>query len=295
MKFEGNYHGHADQFLVQAGSSAFALSREPSTLGVPQECIDCTITLPYNDLEAIDNLFKDTHVVDEIAAIIVEPVAANMGVVLPKEGFLEKIRVATKENGSLLIFDEVITGFRLGSRGASGKYAIFPDITTYGKIVGAGFPLACVVAPHEIMNLLSPLGPVFQAGTLSGNPIAVQAGLAQLTLLQESGFYEALNHKARHLTDPIQAYLKESKIPVCFNSVDSLCTLFFGKREVRAVVDVKELDFDAFAHFFRYMLHEGIYIPPSPYEAWFISSAHSEENLEKTAMAVISYLNSYVS
>lgn len=218
-----------------------------------------------------------------------------MGVVLPKEGFLEKIRLATRKNGALLIFDEVITGFRLGPAGASGKFRVFPDITTFGKIVGAGFPLACIVASHEIMNLLSPLGPVFQAGTLSGNPIAAQAGLAQLTLLQESGFYKALNNKAESLTTPIKEYIKGSETPLCFNSIDSLCTLFFGKNAVNGAEDIKQLDFEAFAHFFRYMLNEGIYIPPSPYEAWFISSAHSEENLEKTAKAVISYLNSYSS
>lgn len=283
IKFSGNYHGHADLFLVEAGSSLAHMGISSSP-GVPESCVRSTLSLPYNDREAACRALRELP----IAAVIVEPVAANMGIVPPEPGFLELLREETAANGALLIFDEVITGFRVARGGAQELYGILPDLTCLGKILGGGFPAAAFGGSSEIMELLAPLGAVFQAGTLSGNPVAMAAGLASLELLDRPGSYEQLEERRRRLTDPVVEALSGKKGVV--QAVGSLFTLFFGVERVSNFDEARQCDGALFAKFFRAMVAQGIYPPPSPYETWAVSLAHTEEQLDRTAEAIVSFV-----
>ena len=282
LKFEGCYHGHSDSFLSQAGSGLATLGISASP-GVPEAFASLTLNVPYNDLRAVEKAFHEHP--NEIAAIIVEPVAANMGVVNPNQGYLEGLREISKKNGALLIFDEVISGFRVALGGAQAEAKIKPDLTTLGKIIGGGLPVAAYGGRREIMQMLAPLGPVYQAGTLSGNPLAMRAGLATLPHLRAPNFYPDLNMKSRHLADGLHAAFKEANIPVQINSAGSLLTIFFSENPIRNYDDAKTSDTKKFAEFFNEMLDRGIFLPPSQYEALFVSAAHTESDIEKTIQA----------
>ena len=293
VKFSGHYHGHADLFLIQAGSGVVGTTAMSTSAGIPEEVIKHTVCLPFNDFDTVQRFFSDPQRVADVAAVIVEPVACNMGVVAARAGFLELLRSETQKCGALLIFDEVITGFRLGLQGAQGLYGIVPDLTCLGKIIGGGFPAAAFGGRAEIMNLLAPLGPVYQAGTLSGNPVAMAAGLKTIDLLEEDdGFYFELERKANLITQPVREWIENHGYPASIQQVGSLFTIFFGMREVNSMEEAKKgLDTEAFAHFYRYMYKQGVYVPPWQYEAWFISSAHTDEHLEMTATIILEYLN----
>jgi glutamate-1-semialdehyde 2,1-aminomutase len=281
-KFEGGYHGHGDSFLSQAGSGLATLGIAACP-GVPDELARLTISLPYNDLAALRQTFADFG--SEVAAVIVEPVAANMGVVPPAPAFLSLLRELTVKHGALLIFDEVISGFRLAYGGAQAVYGIQPDLTTLGKIIGGGLPVGAYGGRREIMQMVAPLGPVYQAGTLAGSPLAMRAGIATLQQLQAPGFYESLGKKAAQLADGIRHALKESAVPGIVNVAGSLLTLFFTSERVTSYDGAKKSDAERFARFFREMLKRGILLPPSQFEAWFISAAHREEDVERTVEA----------
>ncbi|CCB86203.1 glutamate-1-semialdehyde 2,1-aminomutase [Parachlamydia acanthamoebae] len=288
IKFNGNYHGHADFFLVKAGSCVAELSAS-SSAGIPAEVVKHVISLPFNDGEAVKKVFAELG--DQIAAVILEPVAGNIGVVPAQPEFMELLRQETLEAGALLIFDEVITGFRLGLRGAQGMYSIKPDLTCFGKIIGGGFPAAAFGGRKEIMDFLAPLGPVFQAGTLSGNPIAMEAGLQTLVLAEQPGFYEKLEAKTQVIVQPVQEFILQNELPACIQQVGSMFTLFFGRRRVMNQEEAQQLDLPRFARFFRFMFAQGIYVPPSQHEAWFVSNAHEQEHLETTRDAILAFLN----
>ena len=292
IKFSGNYHGHADSFLVQAGSGAMGLNGTSTSSGVPKEFFQWTACLPYNDIAAFDAFISDKKIAQDIACVIIEPISANMGLVAATRPFLEHLRKRTKEIGALLIFDEVVTGFRIGKNGAQGFYGITPDITCLGKIVGGGFPAACFGGKKEIMELLAPLGTVYQAGTLSGNPVAMEAGFQALCLLEKEGFYEELEEKTSLVTRPIKEFLAKNKMNACLQQVGSCFTIFFGKTEIINVNDAKACEKDRFSSFFRYLFDRGIYIPPSQFEVWTVSSAHTEEHLQKTRDVCLEFLRS---
>ena len=287
VKFGGNYHGHADFFLVQAGSGVFGLNPSSTSAGIPEEIVKHTICLIYNDINGVEAFLEERG--HEIAALIIEPVSANMGVVPPKPGFLQMLRKKTAEKGIVFIIDEVITCFRLGLQGAQGRYGVEADLTCLGKIVGGGFPAAAFGGKKEIMDCLAPLGSVYQAGTLSGNPVAMEAGLKTIQMLEEPGFYERLQEKANIILNPV-AQVVEHKKDVCLQAVATLFTLFFGKKRVESMIDGKQLDTERYGRFFRYMFDSGIYIPPSQYEAWFISAAHTDEHLAYTRDKMIAFL-----
>ena len=277
LKFEGCYHGHADHLLVAAGSGVATLGRSNSA-GVPDDFVRYTLTAPFNDKDSVRNLFAQYG--KDIAAVIVEPVPANMGVVPEQEGFLRFLREITDEFGSLLLFDEVITGFRLTLGGAQQYYGIKPDLTTIGKIVGGGFPAAAFGGRREIMQLLAPLGPVYQAGTLSGNPIAMTAGIATLQLLSVPGTYEALNAKAERFILRLQEALEPKGIVI--NHVGNMFTPYFTQgRHPHNFHDVQQSNLDEFARFWRYMFHHGVYLSPSQFESNFISIQHTEAELDR--------------
>lgn len=278
IKFRGNYHGHSDGLLVTAGSGLLTESN-PDSAGVPKGYTATTLLADYNDKASVEALFKANP--GEIAAIIVEPVSANMGVVPPKEGFLQFLRDITKANDSLLIFDEVITGFRLAYGGASEYFGIQPDMITFGKIVGGGMPLAAYVGKADIMNVVAPVGSVYQAGTLSGNPIAVTAGIEQLKALKsDKAIYDRIDSFAKKLEE---AYLEKGFTD---NRVGSLLSPFFTEGPVTSYADVLKCDTDKFAAYFRKMLSQGIYVAPSQFEAMFISDAHTADDLDKTIKAI---------
>ncbi len=282
LKFEGGYHGHADGFLSEAGSGLATLGIAASP-GVPAEFAALTLNAPYNDAAAVEQIFAQHS--RKIAAVIVEPVAANMGVVPPAPGFLESLRRITERDDALLIFDEVITGFRLAYGGAQTAFGIRPDLTVLGKIIGGGLPVAAYGGRREIMDLIAPLGPVYQAGTLSGNPLAMRAGLASLAKLNVAGFYEGLARKAGRLAAGLREALRESGIPGEVNSFGSLLTLFFAPELVRNYAEAKKSDTARFAAFFREMLSRGAFLPPSQFEALFVSAAHTDEDVGSTIAA----------
>lgn len=288
VKFNGNYHGHADPFLIRAGSAVSQISHESSSQGVPNDIVKHTISLPYNDVEKIRELFRDDE--KQIAAVIVEPVAANMGVVPATEDFLTVLREETERTNAVLIFDEVISGFRLGLEGAQGQYGILPDMTCLGKIIGGGFPAAAFGGKKKIMDCLAPTGGVFQAGTLSGNPVAMAAGLETLQLATGVGFYEEIAAKTRLITEPVQMALKDRDLDACLQETVGMFTLFWGPRVVSRFEDLKTLDQQRFKTFFQYLLKAGIYFAPSPYEACFISAAHTEDHLIKTRDLIIDFI-----
>jgi len=282
VKFVGCYHGHSDALLAKAGSgiATFGL---PDCPGVPAETVKHTLTLPFNDTTAVEVLFKEIG--SEIAAVVIEPVPGNMGCVLPKSGFLEKLREVTRESGSLLIFDEVITGFRLGRGGAQALYNIKPDLTCLGKIIGGGLPVGAFGGRADIMNYLAPIGPVYQAGTLSGNPLAVTAGLAALKILKDESIYTKLQSQTAKLVAATNDAAKEAGIAVTINSIGSIFTCFFTEQEVVDWETAKVSDTTRFAKFFRAMLAEGIYMAPSQFEVGFVGAAHTDELLDRTATA----------
>jgi glutamate-1-semialdehyde 2,1-aminomutase len=282
IKFEGGYHGHSDSFLSEAGSGLATLGIAACP-GVPQALAALTLNAPYNDAAAVEKLF-DLHR-DKIAAVIVEPVAANMGVVSPAPGFLQHLRELTTRHGALLIFDEVITGFRLCYGGAQNQFGITPDLTTLGKIIGGGLPVAAYGGRRDLMDRVAPLGPVYQAGTLSGNPLAMRAGLATLDLHAAPGFYEALDARAKRLGDGIAAALAATDAPATATRVGSLLTLFFTREPVRDYAGAKKSDTRRFAAFFHAMLDRGIFLAPSQFEALFVSSAHSDADIARTIAA----------
>ena len=283
IKFEGCYHGHSDCLLVQAGSGALTFG-VPSSGGVPKEYASLTLVAPYNDLDSVEVLFKRHP--GEIASVIVEPVCGNMGVVLPREGFLQGLRELCTKNGALLIFDEVITGFRLSLSGAQGLYKVMPDLTCLGKIIGGGLPVGAVGGRREIMSLLAPEGPVYQAGTLAGNPLAVRAGLETIRVLEKEKPYEELEKKAKTLAQGILEAFNEKGIPVRINQVGSMLSLFFTEKEVFDLASAKRSNTTLFSSFFHGLLKRGILIPPSQFESWFISTAHTENDLSLTVEAV---------
>jgi glutamate-1-semialdehyde 2,1-aminomutase len=276
VKFEGCYHGHADGLLVQAGSGVATLSL-PDSAGVPAGYAAETLVVPYNDVRALRALFANQG--NAIAAVIVEPVAANMGVVPPEPEFLEALRAITTEAGSLLIFDEVITGFRASLGGYQAICGISPDLTCLGKIVGGGMPVGAYGGRAEIMSIVAPLGPVYQAGTLAGNPLAMAAGIATLQQLQRPGLYESLEAKTIRLTDALSSAAAELGIPVQINRVASMFTLFFSETPVHNYADARKADSARYARFFHALLDEGVYFPPSQFEAAFISAAHTDRDL----------------
>lgn len=282
IKFEGCYHGHSDGFLSEAGSGLATLGIAACP-GVPQAFASLTLNTPFNDLEGVEALFRKHPA--KIAAIIVEPIAANMGVVAPAQGFLEGLREITKREGALLIFDEVITGFRVAYGGAQQVYKIVPDLTVLGKIIGGGLPVAAYGGRREIMERVAPLGPVYQAGTLSGNPLAMRAGLVMLPKLQASGFYDDLNRKTERLAHGLRAALKATGVPGTVNVAGSLLTVFFSENPVRNYVDAKQSDTARFGTFFQQMLQRGFFLPPSQYEALFVSGAHTDADIDATIAA----------
>lgn len=288
VKFSGHYHGHADSFLVRAGSGVTNLSPTSSSAGVPQDFIKHTISLTFNDFEEFRTFFKEHG--QKVAAVIVEPIAANMGLVSPKDGFLEMVREETIKSRSLLIFDEVITGFRVGRGGAQGLFGIEPDLTCLGKIIGGGFPAAAFGGREEIMDRLAPQGNVYQAGTLSGNPVAMEAGFRAMHLCSQNKFYEELEAKTNLVTQPIRQYIQEHDLALSLQQVGSLFTIFFGKKIVENFDDARECDPNAFSSFFKVLLKKGIYFSPSQQEVNFVSSAHTRENLEYTGECVVEYL-----
>ena len=284
IKFAGCYHGHSDALLVAAGSGLMTQGI-PGSAGVPEGCTKDTLTAVYNDLDSVRQLFEANP--NEIAAVIVEPVGANMGVVLPEDGFLEGLRKLCDENEALLIFDEVITGFRLALDGAQGYYGIKPDLTTFGKIIGGGMPVGAYGGRKDIMEKIAPLGPVYQAGTLSGNPVAMAAGIAQLTVLKETpNFYKDLNEKSDRFFTEMDSILNNAHIPHCLNHIGSLGCVFFTREKVKDYDSAQTSRTRKFRIFFRHMLDKHIYIAPSQFEAMFISSAHTQEDLELTLEAV---------
>ncbi len=280
VKFEGCYHGHSDSLLVKAGSGALTFG-VPSSPGVPASVAADTITLTYNDSEAVSKLFAETG--EQIACIIVEPVAGNMNCIPPVPGFLETLRQVCDDYNSVLIFDEVMTGFRAGLNGAQGLYNIKPDLTTLGKIIGGGMPVGAFGGHRKIMEHLAPLGPVYQAGTLSGNPVAMAAGLKTLELIAQPGFYESLTAKTGKLTSGLKTRAHQAGIAMTTNAVGGMFGLFFSaEQQVTTFAQVMQCDQNLFKRFFHAMLDEGIYLAPSAFEAGFVSAAHSAEDLDRT-------------
>lgn len=282
VKFAGCYHGHVDAMLVKAGSGALTLSA-PDSAGLPSGLVSKTRVLAFNDVEAIKDLFAREG--QSIAAVIVEPIPANMGVVLPKPGFLETLRELTQAHGALLIFDEVITGFRVAWGGAQTLLKVKPDLTCLGKIVGGGLPLAVYGGRRDVMNWVSPLGPMYQAGTLSGNPLATAAGLATLTQLKNKNPYKALDALTKDFTEKIEALARKIGVSLRINRVGSMWTPFFTSAPVTDLVSVQRADTKRYAEFFHALLQKGVYLPPSAYETAFVGTAHTRALLHKTLKA----------
>ncbi len=286
IKFEGCYHGHSDCLLVNAGSGALTLGI-PSSPGVPASVVEHTLTLPFNDADAVKQMFASIG--EQIACIIVEPVAGNMNCIPPEPGFLETLRRCCDEHGSVLIFDEVMTGFRVALGGAQEVYGVTPDMTTLGKIIGGGMPVGAFGGRKEIMHHLAPLGAVYQAGTLSGNPVAMAAGLATLDIISADGFHESLTAKAKKLLDGLTAAATEAGISVCTNQVGGMFGLFFTEQSRISRFDqVMACDAERFKAFFHHMLNSKIYLAPSAFEAGFISNAHTDEDIDATIAAAAS-------
>lgn len=289
IKFEGCYHGHTDSMLVKAGSGVMTAGR-PDSAGVPAGCAEDTITARYNDIEQVRTIFETLD--NEIAAVIIEPVAANMGVVIPKSGFLEQLRELCTSYGAVLIFDEVITGFRLGIDGAQGFYGVTPDLTTFGKIIGGGMPVGAYGGKRELMELIAPNGPVYQAGTLSGNPVAMAAGLTQLKILKENpSIYEKINQLGDYFRDKLKILLKESDKNWTCTGIGSLSCLFFTNSEVCDYETAKTADTEQFGAYFNHMLDQGIYLAPSQFEAMFFSNAHEKEDIDFVLSNIKTFLS----
>jgi len=282
IKFDGCYHGHADTLLVAAGSGVATLGI-PGSPGVPESVISNTISLKFNDVDGFKNFMGKNG--DRVAAVIVEPIAGNMGMVRPVDGFLETLREYTSKFGTVLIFDEVMTGFRVARGSAQGLFGITPDLSCFGKVIGGGLPVGAYGGRKEIMNQIAPVGKVYQAGTLSGNPLAMAAGIATLTELQKKGTYEALDTKTEKLMKGLQSAADDAGIPFKTDHVGSMAGFFFNSQEVHDFDDAKKCDLEEFAKFYRSMLEKGIYLAPSQFEACFVSLAHTDADIDQTIMA----------
>ena len=283
IKFEGCYHGHADSFLVKAGSGVLTLGI-PGSPGVPAAVADLTLTAAYNDLDALEQIMKAHG--DDVAAIIIEPIAGNMNMILPKDGYLQGVRDLCDKYGTVLIFDEVMTGFRVALGGAQEVYGITPDLSTFGKVIGGGLPVGAFGGKKEIMSHIAPLGPVYQAGTLSGNPVAMTAGSVMLDIISKPGFYEDLSHKTQKLVDGLEKIAKQNNIPFHTVNLGGMFGLFFTeKSEINNFADLSNCNEQSFKDFFHKMLQNGVYLGPSAYEAGFVSSTHDEVTLSKTLKA----------
>ncbi len=289
VKFEGCYHGHADSLLVKAGSGALTLG-QPSSPGVPAALAELTVTLPYNNLDAFNTAIAATTAADQVACVIIEPVAGNMNCIPPVPGFLEGVRETCTKYGIVLIFDEVMTGFRVALGGAQGHYGIVPDLTTLGKVIGGVMPVGAFGGKREIMEHIAPLGPVYQAGTLSGNPIAMTAGLKTLELISAPGFYDELAKKVEFLTNGILDAAKSAGINMTCNRAGGMFGLFFSDQQVSSFEQATQCNVDQFKAFFHGMLDEGVYLAPSAYEAGFVSAAHTDDDLQKTIDAAAKVL-----
>ncbi|MUL36493.1 glutamate-1-semialdehyde 2,1-aminomutase [Gloeocapsopsis dulcis] len=289
IKFEGCYHGHADMFLVKAGSGVATLGL-PDSPGVPKSTTSNTLTAPYNDLEAVKALFAENP--NEIAGVILEPVVGNAGFITPDAGFLEGLRELTQEYGALLVFDEVMTGFRIAYGGAQERFNVTPDLTTLGKIIGGGLPVGAYGGRREIMSMIAPAGPVYQAGTLSGNPLAMTAGIKTLELLQKPGTYQYLDQITKKLSDGLLEIAKKTGHAACGGQISGMFGLFFTAGPVHNYEDAKHSDLDKFSRFHRGMLEHGIYLAPSQFEAGFTSVAHTEEDINKTLAAAEAVMSS---
>jgi glutamate-1-semialdehyde 2,1-aminomutase len=279
IKFEGCYHGHADTFLVKAGSGVATLGL-PDSPGVPKAATSATLTAPFNDLESVKALFEENR--DEIAGVILEPVVGNAGFITPDAGFLEGLRELTHEHGALLVFDEVMTGFRIAYGGAQEKFGVTPDLTTLGKVIGGGLPVGAYGGRRDIMSMVAPAGPVYQAGTLSGNPLAMTAGIKTLELLQKPGTYDYLERITKKLADGLLQIAKETGHAACGGQISAMFGLFFTSGPVNNYEDAKKSDTAKFGRFHRGMLEHGVYLAPSQFEAGFTSFAHTEEDIEQT-------------
>ena len=282
IKFEGCYHGHADMFLVKAGSGVATLGL-PDSPGVPRSTTANTLTAPYNDLEAVKELFAENP--DAISGVILEPVVGNAGFIPPEPGFLEGLRELTKENGSLLVFDEVMTGFRISYGGAQARFGVTPDLTTMGKVIGGGLPVGAYGGNKEIMSMVSPAGPMYQAGTLSGNPLAMTAGIKTLELLSQEGTYEKLESLSERLVKGICEAAKQAGFSATGNSIGGMFGFYLCEGPIRNFQEAKQADSESFARLHRAMLEKGVYLAPSPFEAGFISLAHSEDDIDTTLKA----------
>ncbi len=289
IKFEGCYHGHADTLLVEAGSGVATLGI-PGSPGVPAGFAEKTLSLPYNDIDQITTVMREKG--GDIACVIVEPIGGNMGLVPPVDGFLQGLRDLTKETGSLLIFDEVITGFRVAYGGAQELYNIMPDLTTLGKIIGGGMPVGAYGGSHEIMSHIAPDGPVYQAGTLSGNPLAMSAGIAMLNELKQPGFYKSLNQKAQSLETGMRQAIKSAGVPAQVGRAASILGLFFTQQAVHNMTDAKTANLEMFSAYYAGMREQGIYLAPSQFESMFVSAAHEPEHIKKTIDAATTVLKS---
>lgn len=283
IKFNGCYHGHADAFLVKAGSGALTLGNSSSP-GVSADTVKNTLVAEFNDIESVEQIFQNHS--GEIAAIIIEPVAGNMGCIPPDNGFLQALRKLVTQHGAILIFDEVMTGFRVAAGGAQELYGVQADLVTFGKIIGGGFPVGAVAGSNKLLNLLAPAGPVYQAGTLSGNPVATTAGITVLSELKENpNVYIQLEAKGQHLQNGLAEVFSKNNIPVQINRVGSMISVFFSENKIRTFNDVANSDMRRFSVFFHAMLERGIHLPPSGYEAWFLATTLSNELIDKTIRA----------
>ena len=282
VKFEGCYHGHADALLVKAGSGALTFG-QPSSAGVPEDVAKHTFTLPYNHTQALEDLFASSG--DEIACVIIEPVVGNMNLIIPHQEFLQSLRTLCTKHGAVLIFDEVMTGFRVDLGGAQTLFDVIPDMTTLGKVIGGGLPVGAFGGKKEIMQQLAPLGPVYQAGTLSGNPVAVAAGLKTLELIQRPHFFTKLSAITSNLVDGLTASAQQKNIDFCARHVGGMFGMYFSKKAPDSFDEIMQSDRDAFKKFFHLMLNEGIYFGPSAFEAGFVSAVHSEEDIKLTLKA----------
>ena len=290
VKFEGCYHGHGDSLLVKAGSGALTFG-QPSSAGVPPAIAGETLVLSYNDLEEVERAFKEHP--DDIAGVIVEPVAGNMNLIAPKPGFLAGLRKLCDRHGAVLIFDEVMTGFRVHLRGAQGLYGVVPDLTTLGKVIGGGMPVGAFGGRREIMHKIAPLGPVYQAGTLSGNPVAVAAGLATLRAIRAPGFHERLSERTRALTDGLAAAAVKAGVAFSAQSIGGMFGIYFAAKVPASYAEVMTCDKEAFNRFFHRMLDAGVYLAPSAFEAGFVSAAHTAADVEETVrLAAAAFANS---